>query len=97
MVCVLRGGIPMKSQPWKGAYLDARGEIPPEESGGRFKPRENVRRSGGTFHRGDKYIRISEFPVDLYIGHKDLFQARVIDLVDQHLREYLFDAVGNAL
>ena len=97
MIRVLRCWVPVKAQFGKCAKFHARGKGTPEKTGGSFKSCENLCRSGASLQSGDIYIGKGQFPIKLNVRHKDLFQARVIDLVDEHLRELLFDAVCNAL
>ena len=87
----------MEAETREGAQFDARGESPPQETGSRFKPRENVLRAGSPFNGGDVYIRIGEFPIHFYVRDENLLQARVADLADERLRKLLTDSIRYTL
>src|SRR4030095_3724571 len=97
MVSILWCHIPVEAKAWEGAQFNARGESSPDETRSRLQPRENIFRARNSLHRRDENIRVSKFLIHFYISNIDLFQARVTDLTDSHLREFLADTVRNTL
>ena len=97
MICILWGQIPVKPQTWKGAQFHLAARIRLRKPEADSSPARMSAERSDAFDRRDIDICKGQFLIYLYVCHENLFQARIIDLTDQHLREFLADTVRNAL
>ena len=87
----------METQARESAQFHPVGEIAAQVAGSAFHALDNFDGAGFPFHRRNIDIRVRQYPVHAHIGHVHPDQARVADLFDQHIRDFLADTVSNSL
>ena len=87
----------METQAGENAQVDAPGQSPAHEAVGALEAGENLLATLAALERGHEHVRVSQFPIHFHVGHVDEREARVADLADQHFREFLADAIRDAL